>query len=912
MSHEQNIDDFLKLLKESVNQMSEELPSSDEKKKTNASLSEDALKKKLKTQYGSESNECGSDGENGDTYTLDQDFLKEMGAEESAKTPARSSTPKKTRKPKAAVATAEPTVDVPVEELVKTAAEAPEEELRDVVVCSQEFETTPEEDLAPWEIAEQSESEELEDMLVESVEEIENSVNEPEELLLMESMSAGEELIVEEEAEYQEFPEIQQITLTEWMRDYETEEESEENETAEDEPDVHVVELIPEELFAQTESVDSAANQLNDSVFDLMLRLGCEDELDSLNTEDVSEEFLEEAEEPVEKDDGDYHNEDQTEDMREGYRQRSVTALIRLLFAGALTLLLFFYDTLPLFGADFGGLTNYREYPGAYVLIGMQLLLLCALCQWRQLFGGIRQLFTFRANLSSMVVLLLVATIGYDVAMVFVATASLPPMFHFLTASVMLCSMISEFALLRREMKIFSIYSSITYKYTLTVDTGKHSMARKMYDGGLDQNKTVVAPSYVDFPYGFLRSLRAEGRGNRIYSVWMIPALLLALIAAVIGMLWEESAETACVAAMTVLFVALPLSTALAGCVSQCASASLLMKRGIALTGQEVIEEYAQGDVMIFRDLHLFKKCSTKDTGMVFYEQSQMKRIFGCLQLLYAHLGGPMAAIFEDVPESCRCREIHIRRITRGGIEAFVDRKHILLVGSHGFMNRYGLQFPEGETKKGRASLCISLDGKQSAKMSVKYEVEPVFEMLIERLAEEKIHCVVETYDPMIQTAFVASTRKLGHTPISVLHKNTDDLKYAKQPMSRRKAPVGLVVLSSRLKLCEAMIWCKRLVRLERRSRYLIGGISVLGILVSALLLRLGWMSVVNQYWLLLWTGLTNLFLAIFLRNGFPSKHYFTVAATSMELQRAEQKKQKRAQKRKGLSIKKQRKNKDS
>ncbi len=122
MSHEQNIDDFLKLLKESVNQMSEELPSSDEKKKTNASLSEDALKKKLKTQYGSESNECGSDGENGDTYTLDQDFLKEMGAEESAKTPARSSTPKKTRKPKAAVATAEPTVDVPVEELVKTAA----------------------------------------------------------------------------------------------------------------------------------------------------------------------------------------------------------------------------------------------------------------------------------------------------------------------------------------------------------------------------------------------------------------------------------------------------------------------------------------------------------------------------------------------------------------------------------------------------------------------------------------------------------------------------------------------------------------------------------------------------------------------------------------------------------------------
>ena len=60
-----------------------------------------------------------------------------------------------------------------------------------------------------------------------------------------------------------------------------------------------------------------------------------------------------------------------------------------------------------------------------------------------------------------------------------------------------------------------------------------------------------------------------------------------------------------------------------------------------------------------------------------------------------------------------------------------MDRKHIILVGDAAFMNRYGLHFPATEEVSGRTTVFISLNGKISAKMSVRYQPEPIFEMLV-------------------------------------------------------------------------------------------------------------------------------------------------------------------------------------
>ena len=183
----------------------------------------------------------------------------------------------------------------------------------------------------------------------------------------------------------------------------------------------------------------------------------------------------------------------------------------------------------------------------------------------------------------------------------------------------------------------------------------------------------------------------------------------------------------------------------------------------------------------------------------------------------------------------------------------------------------------------GRATLCVSLNGKVSAKISAAYEIEPIFEMLVERVARSGVRCVVETFDPLIHSAFVLEKRQLGVTPISIVHKNAEDLRRNVKRKSRRRE-TGILTLSSRLKLAEAVVWCKRLVRIRKRCERLVAVFGILGALAVALLIGMNWIPYVNQYWALLLQLIP--FLGVFILSvlGFPRKDYFTVESLKKEL----------------------------
>ena len=259
-----------------------------------------------------------------------------------------------------------------------------------------------------------------------------------------------------------------------------------------------------------------------------------------------------------------------------------------------------------------------------------------------------------------------------------------------------------------------------------------------------------------------------------------------------------------------------------------------------------------------------------------------------------------MANAFDHVPQSCRFEQIHIRAIYKNGIEAIVEKKHVLIVGDAGFMQQYGFSFPMNEEWDGRATICVSLDGEMSAKISAAYSMEPIFEMLVERLAENGIQCVIETFDPMICSSFVSEKRKLGVTPISVVHKQVSDLKRSGKRRSRR-AETGLLALASRLKLAEAVVWCRRFVTVWRRSNFLVALFSILGLLLTVTLIALGWTAAVNQYAIIIFQMLPVLGILLITAFGFPGKDYFTLDSLKEELRTEAQsmstKKQRKANK---------------
>ena len=661
--------------------------------------------------------------------------------------------------------------------------------------------------------------------------------------------------------------------------------------------------LVNEFDAVEASTIDE--DQIHESVLELMAQLGCQEELSEVEEEHVCEEFLDENAflDQEEREATEYAK---TEEMCREYQKRNIHSLVSLISLAVVTLLLFFYDTLPMMGVEFAGILSYLDYPGAYLMIGFQLVLIGAIFLGKPLLTGMRRIFSIRPDLYSVIALMILSNFTYDLILLLSDSSALPT-FHFLTALMMFSVSIGEHVLLVREMKIFSVYTmdAANNKYTLLQSSGKNSVAEQMYRAGVDENKKIYSPVSVEYPEGFLSSIREEIIGNRVISLMMLPVMLLSILALLTAILLQQKVNVVALTWITVIFSSLPLNAVAAICIPLCTATAHLQKRGIAITGKRMIDHYAEGDTLVYHDLHLFKPCDIKDTGIVFYEAQQTENIIGALELLYSTIQGPMKDVFSEIPESYRFKKIRIRRIFRNGIEAFVEKKHILLVGDAAFMKNYGLSFPMEETGKGRSTLCISLNGKVSAKMSVKYTTEPIFEMLVERLYAHGIQVVVETFDPMIHASLVASARRLGNSPISVFHKNVAQLHQKESKKLHQNDDVGILAINSRLKLAEALIWCKRLLSIRRWNNVLTFSFCVLGLIFSGLALALGWMTEMNQYTLLLFAVLPHAAVLLLTFLMIPKKKYFSIQNCRKMCQKKEEKQLQRSTKQQAKAKKK-------
>lgn len=883
MNQEQTIDDILKLLKESVNDDEFKEKPREAETASSAQLSNDELKKLLNQTYATARAPKDSEKE---PYALDYDFLDQVQSEEEAEETLRE------QEESDEMPWRDDDRLLPATELFDAVDESvtvlPEAICSDEV-CGVEVPTVKAEDATGDHVATvqtcvatadeepvMETTETLDER--ETLEEAENS--EEAEFILKEAT----ETTLEEDAEIpvDEFPTIETVALNDVLLDYEPEEALNVSTLSLEDSEAY---LSVSALEQENPNYDLDTDQIHESVFDLMLQFGCEEEWATVSEDDLSSEFMNSEEDSLPNTQEEFCRYEQTETVYQAYRLKKRETLWRMLAMALMSIAVFFYDTLPLFGVDFSGIFDYSAYPGAYMMMGFQLLLVCALLLGKPLWKGFLKLFSSRPNLYSVVALILMCVLAYDITMLSVSHWPCVS-FHFLTSLMTLSVLVGEYALLIREMKVFSVYSTEfeNAQYTLLKSEGDHSLAEQMYRSGLERRVTVHAPESVRFPKGFFASMREDVINNRMIAWTLLPTFGIGVAVMLVAILFKQSMEQAAMAAMMLLFTMLPLHAVSAICIPLCVSASHLQKRGIGITGKSSMDEYTESGLLVYKDLHLFRKCEPKDVGMVIYEKDKTELLLGGLASLYEAIGGPMSEIFVDVPKEC-CSNLRIRRIFRNGIEAFLDRKHILLVGDAAFMQRYGLTFPAEENpRRGRNTLCVSLNGKISAKLSVRYRTEPIFEMLTERLAKERVQVVIETFDPLIQAEVVASARQLGKTPISVFHKSVSQFYRRKMPDPRDKE-TGILATGSRLKLIEGLVWCKRLLAIRKWNDRITAILSGIGFFATVGALSLGLIDSVNQYWLLIFAGLGHLAVFWLSYAQMPKRNYFTVEAYHAEIE---------------------------
>ncbi len=917
MNREQNIDDILKLLKDSV-QEEHTTDSSAHTATTAENISTESLQQKLKDQYIDATASIETDSAESE-YIIDSDFL----------TSAMTKAPEHT-----SVAVVEKKMD---EDL---AEETVEETLEDIEEFIDEPEQTsvdePEDTEMPpiyEKVIEPQECADDEDEL--------NAVDEPEIIMQplfmpqyartaddeisdasdsseSESVAAEEDIeeasieeVIEEEPLAEAFEEEQELSSSEphetflaSMRkigvDFTTEEIYSSSQKSEEVPfmeDALREEITEDEL--DTEEIDS-------STINLMLQFCDKEELDQTVGSKKIDDFVrsERREETVIVEQSDSAKNDTKaqcdyEHIMKSMEQKSKRSRLAVVMCAVLSFVTLFYELLPMLGVKLSGVFDYSDYPAVYVLFGLQLLVLCVAVRYKECWKGLQCAFSASPSRDSLGALVAIFTAIYDITVMLILAFSgdgLPNLYNAVAVLLLLVCAVMNDLELGAKIKVFEVYSSESEKFTFVKQGADGSIAGKMYAGGLEADKGVYVASRAGEARTFVSSLFKLTRSSKFMSLLVIPLLALGMLASVVSIIIGADAYFACDAFIVCIYFLLPIPFVLCDSISYIFAVSRLAARGSAIAGYETAEHYSDMDIAVFNDLHMFKKCKTEDIGIVIYDTKVGYLVLGCLDALYTKIGGPMSGMNMNLPDVFKFSEVSLRRVSRNGIEALVDRKYSLIVGESEFMKRYGLVFPPNEAENGRSTLCVALDGKVTAKLSVKYATETAFEMLVERLAEQGIACAIQTFDPLISSSLVANSRTLGSSPVSVVHKGAGEI--SERTDNSNESAVMLISCASRLKLAEAAVWLKKLNKCKKMCRYIGIGLSVLGAAATVLLLIFGGITYINQavivaFMLLQFAGMFVLHMLV-----LPSKKYFTVEGIYSEQEKKYLKQLAREQKR--------------
>lgn len=669
-----------------------------------------------------------------------------------------------------------------------------------------------------------------------------------------------------------------------------------------------------EEAEILSDDADMLDEALDASTINLMMQFCEKQELENTIGDEKVDEFLKQENQTVRDVSPNHVNEgkefisnEQTEKIKASYKKRCNTKLVSLILCSALSLAAVIFELIPIIGIEVSGIFDYHKYPLVYALIGLQITVLAAVIWRKELWHGLKRAFSLSPTTNSVVALVLTITAIYDVIIIIMlafVSGVFPHTYNALAALVVALSLLSEYLDISSQFKAFEVYSADAVKYTVVKESETGRIGAKMYGGGLEIEKSIYTFKPIDFPSGFFKSQSLQPQKNKLLTVSVIPALIFAMIASVIAIIVGSDAYTACSAFMLGVYALMPVVIVLTNVLPSSVACKRLSRRGSAFAGRGAIDKYCDCDVMVFSDLHIFRKCKTEDIGIAIYDNKVGYLVLGCLDALYSKVGGPLSGLNVQLPDVFKFDSVTVKRMTRNGIEAVIGGKHTLIVGEQLFMQRYGLNFPPNEKDTGRATLCVSLDGKVTAKLSVKYEIEPVFEMLSERLYSEGVLCAIETFDPLISSAMIRSSRTLGEAPISVIHGTVADF-YEDKKARYNEDTDGIISCTSRLKLAETVVWLKKLNTLKKLCEVISLGFSGLGALTLILLVSLGGAVYANQFAVLAYLGLELITVGAVIAYVLPSKRYFTVDAVYAELEKQHQKELNEQRRLKAKQIKK-------
>ncbi len=596
-----------------------------------------------------------------------------------------------------------------------------------------------------------------------------------------------------------------------------------------------------------SEVVGEETEELSESDISLMVALGMEDELaKSIGEEDavqLTDDFLADQEEWVVK--ASEYGPDEYTDMSQNrnialeYTKKNKWGLIRLIAALALTVAIFFYENMPVFGYQVSGVFDPKYYPVIYVMGGLQLLFFLIAAAFPSVVDGAKKLFSLKLMPSSIAFVSAVAATVNTIHICFGIVAGTEPKLFNLPAAICLLMVVAdEFFTNRREIFSFNIVSSRNPKYVMRRLNTKDSHLESDAVADLsDENAgDIVKIAKTDFVEGYFWRTNNRGTVDKPFvGLLLILSVVLSLIIGVYVLLTDRAGsavETALVSLLTML----PISAIVIGFHPFYRANREAYYNDCTIIGEGSVEEYSDTEVISFDDVNVFPSVNVKVRNVRLYNNCRIDKVLYYAASVFSATGGPLADVFEVATiEMGRSEDVQILDTGAGFIEAVVNGKNVLFAKEEALLSR-GIAIPENvlaadedEFTPDTSVMYMIYQGRLVSKMTLSYVVDADFEYIIRQLSDSGMYVCVKTFDPNIDETLINRQVAESNYPLRVIkYKGTEEItKYSE------RTDGGIVSRGTTKALLQTISYCDRIVGAKKTGYVL----SVISAIVSVLLI---------------------------------------------------------------------------
>lgn len=606
----------------------------------------------------------------------------------------------------------------------------------------------------------------------------------------------------------------------------------------------------------QKKAPDAESGEVDDTDISLMLGLGLMDDektktigIDKVKSveENIKREQTEKAKKPA----FEFTERSQIKRIIDSYKYAFRATKVKLVIAILFSLMLLVFENISVLGIQFAGALDPAVYPVVYVMVDLQILLLCAAAAYEQILNGIALIFKGRPGPESLTSLMVLLAIAHSAVAAATATVPYEPtLYNFPVSLGIVLSLVFTYLNIKREIFSFNVVSVKRPKYVLEkLGTDESRLESEIFsdDGMTDETPDVLRISKANFVDGYFARSETPSSAKTLVALIIPIAVAFAAIFFVFDYLGGADISTSASTAYVAALFCLPISIFFTYSVPFYKANKAAFEMDSTIIGEVSLTEYSRASVISFDDKNVFPSYGVKIQNINFLNNGSIERVFYLATSVFSAVGGPLADVFgvatADIEKST---DVRITKSVTGCLEATVDGSIDVMFAKRSYLDENGIVSGaddwDSDSAYGDADVSVMymlIDGVPCAKFYVKYLIDTDFEAILRQLSANGMCVGVKTFDPNIDEEMIGRKIKLKKYPLRILRYTSVD------QLTQQNARInsGIISRANTKSLLQTVTLCDKVLGV-RRTNFFIKILSMaIGLIIAALITASGTMA---------------------------------------------------------------------